>query len=236
MPIITAIAGFAVGLITGSRVNGKKQVAMLVNEGTKKDERITELESRLSLAPLGNLKLKLGDAGIRAFRTLCAASTYAKGKPAHPLIFDMDDEKLAAIGLSVSDIELLEEAGAIKVSEADERSIICTQAYELNTPIDLGFGISACTNAIIFNLAGNIEVSVKPVKLNCGTDYYVALGLSGADLGVAAFTTLGLELAQECLSVIPPFGINSYIANAYSSSRRDSRHHFRSLDENGTLH
>ena len=77
-------------------------------------------------------------------------------------------------------------------------------------------------------------MSVRPVRINFGTDRYVADGVYGADLGIASFTSLGRELASECAALEPPLRMREYLEDAYSAGLRESRHHFRRVsDEEG---
>lgn len=185
-----------------------------------------KMPNRLDIA-----KTTLGGEGLKAFRALCSASTYVDGVPSRPLVFGMSDEKLHAIGLDSRSLLLMEEAGVIRLSEADERELVGTNARR--EPTDIGYGVTACADFVRFDLAGGKSVEVKPVRLTFGTDRYVATGLYGADFGIASFTSLGVELAAEYAALNPPLGIVGYIEDAYSANLRESRHHFRGLKEDG---
>lgn len=185
-----------------------------------------KMPNRLDIA-----KTTLGGEGLKAFRALCSASTYVDGVPSRPLVFGMSDEKLHAIGLDSRSLLLMEEAGVIRLSEADERELVGTNARR--EPTDIGYGVTACADFVRFDLAGGKSVEVKPVRLTFGTDRYVATGLYGADFGIASFTSLGAELAAEYAALNPPLGIVGYIEDAYSANLRESRHHFRGLKEDG---
>lgn len=185
-----------------------------------------KMPNRLDIA-----KTTLGGEGLKAFRALCSASTYVDGVPSRPLVFGMSDEKLSTIGLDGESLLLMEEAGVIRLSEADERELVGTNARK--EPTDIGYGVTACADFVRFDLAGGKSVEVKPVRLTFGTDRYVATGLYGADLGIASFTSLGAELAAEYAALNPPLGIVGYIEDAYSANLRESRHHFRGLKEDG---
>lgn len=173
----------------------------------------------------------LGDDGMRSFRALCAASTYVDGAPARPLVFDMDDGRLSRVGLDVASLRLMEEAGLVRIAEADERELVGAQSR--TEPADVGDGVTACSARVTFALAGGEEVSVAPVRINFGTDRYLADGVYGADLGVASFTSLGRELAAECAALNPPYRMREYLEGAYSASLRESRHHFRRVSDEG---
>ena len=196
-----------------------------------KDAEIAALRSAKVPTRLDIAKATLGDEGLKAFRALCAASTYVGDVPSRPLVFSMNDEKLSTIGLDGESLLLMEEAGVIRLSEADERELVGTNARK--EPTDIGYGVTACADFVKFDLAGGKSVEVKPVRLTFGTDIYIATGLYGADLGIASFTSLGAELAAEYAALNPPLGIVGYIEDAYSSKLRESRHHFRSLKEDG---
>ena len=242
-------AGVIVGLLIRGYIDKNKLAA--------KDAEISELEKRPTQDDLNELKVQLrakdaeiaalksakmpnrldiaratlGDDGLKAFRALCAASTYVSGAPSRPLVFSMNDEKLSIIGLDSRALLLMEEAGVIRLSEADERELVGTNARK--EPTDIGYGVTACADFVRFDLAGGKSVEVKPVRLTFGTDIYISTGLYGADLGIASFTSLGTELAAEYAALNPPLGIVGYIEDAYSANLRESRHHFRGLKEDG---
>lgn len=211
----------------------KKDVDELEQRLAAKDAEITALKIARVPTRLDIAKSTLGDEGMRAFRALCAASTYVDGIPSRPLVFSMSDEKLLAIGLSRDLLLLMEEADVIRLSEMDEREVVGSQACE--TPVDIGCGVTACSDFVKFDLAGGATVEVRPVRLTWGTDIYVANGLYGADLGIASLTSLGSELAVECTALNPPLGMVGYIKDAYSAKIRESRHHFRYLTKDGEL-
>lgn len=211
----------------------KEDVDELKDQLRAKDAEIAALKSAKVPTRLDIAKSTLGDEGMRAFRALCAASTYVDGVPSRPLVFSMSDGKLSAIGLSRELLLLMEEADVIRLSEMDERELVGTNARK--EPTDIGYGVTACADFVKFDLAGGSSVEVKPVRLTFGTDRYVATGLYGADLGIASFTSLGSELAAEYAALNPPLGIVGYIDDAYSAKLRESRHHFRSLKEDGEL-
>ena len=196
-----------------------------------KDAEIEALKNAKMPTRLDIAKTTLGDDSLKAFRTLCAASTYVDGVPSRPLVFSMNNEKLSIIGLDSRSLLLMEEAGVIRLSEEDERDLVGTNARK--EPTDIGYGVTACADFVRFDLAGGKSVEVKPVRLTWGTDIYIATGLYGADLGIASFTSLGAELAAEYAALNPPLGIVDYIEDAYSAKLRESRHHFRSLKEDG---
>ena len=196
-----------------------------------KDAEIEALKNAKMPTRLDIARATLGDDGLKAFRALCAASTYVSGAPSRPLVFSMNDEKLSIIGLDSRALLLMEEAGVIRLSEADERELVGTNARK--EPTDIGYGVTACADFVRFDLAAGKSVEVKPVRLTFGTDRYVATGLYGADLGIASFTSLGTELAAEYAALNPPLGIVGYIEDAYSAKLLESRHHFRSLKEDG---
>lgn len=209
------------------------KVDELESQISSKDAEIEALRSAKVPTRLDIAKSTLGDEGMRAFRALCAASTYVDGVPSRPLVFSMSDGKLSAIGLSRDLLLLMEEADVIRLSEMDEREVVGSQACE--TPVDIGCGITACSDFVKFDLAGGTTVEVRPVRLTWGTDIYVANGLYGADLGIASLTSLGRELAVECAALNPPLGMVGYIKDAYSAELRESRHHFRHLTKDGEL-
>lgn len=200
-----------------------------------KDAEIAALKSAKMPTPLDLLKTRLGEDGVSAFRALCAASTYVDGMPARPLVFDLDGSKLRAIGLTTGELRHMADAGAIRLVEADERDIVGTNACDIT--VDLGYGVSADSSAIRFQLAGEESVEVGPVPLNHGTDSFVVMKgyLKGADLGLASFTADGAELARECCAQKPPMGMDGYIRDAYDVKLRSSRRHFRYLTEDGEL-
>ena len=171
----------------------------------------------------------LGSEGMRSFRALCAASTYVDGAPARPLVFDLDDAKLAEIGLDVSSVKLMEEAGVIRIAAPDDRDIVGTNGQ--SAPADIGDGVTACSDNVCFALAGGRTISEPTVRLTWGTDAFVAPSLYGADLGIASFTETGKELASDCAALTPPFGIDRYISDAYSASIRESRCNFRYVSD-----
>lgn len=248
LPWVSPIVYVAVGGALGYMVCGvlhKREVAELEKRPTQSevDELARQLSARdAEIAALRSAKVPtridiakstLGDEGMRAFRALCAASTYVDGIPSRPLVFSMSDGKLSAIGLSRDLLLLMEEADVIRLSEMDEREVVGSQACE--TPVDVGCGVTACADFVQFNLAGDATVEVRPVRLTWGTDIYVAEGLYGADLGIASLTSLGRELARECVAQKPPMGMDVYIKDAYSAELRESRHHFRCLTKDGEL-
>ena len=196
-----------------------------------KDAEIEALKSAKTPTRADSARATLGGDGLKAFGALCAASTYVDGVPSRPLVFGMSDEKLSTIGLDSRSLLLMEEAGVIRLSEADERELVGTNARR--EPTDIGYGVTACADFVRFDLAGGKSVEVNPVRLTFGTDRYVATGLYGADLGIASFTSLGNELAAEYAALNPPLGIVGYIEDAYSANLRESRHHFRGLKEDG---
>lgn len=196
-----------------------------------KDAEIEALKNAKMSTRLDTARATLGDDGLKAFRALCAAGTYVDGVPSRPLVFSMNDEKLSVIGLDSRSLLLMEEVGVIRLSEPDERELVGTNARR--EPTGIGYGVTACADFVRFDLAGGKSVEVKPVRLTFGTDRYVATGLYGADLGIASFTSLGAELAAEYAALNPPLGIVGYIEDAYSANLRESRHHFRSLKEDG---
>lgn len=222
------------------------EIAKLDPELAAKDAEIAELRRKISARDaelaarkdartptrLDLARSTLRDEGMRSFRALCAASTYVDGAPARPLVFDMNDGRLSRVGLDVASLRLMEEAGLVRIAEADERDLVGAQSR--TDPADVGDGVTACAGSVSFALAGGEEVSVRPVRLTFGTDRYMADGVYGADLGVASFTSLGRELASECAALEPPFRIREYLEDAYSAGLRESRHHFRSVsDEEG---
>lgn len=211
----------------------QSEVEELRRQLSARDAEIAALRSAKVPTRLDIAKSTLGDEGMRAFRALCAASTYVDGTPSRPLVFSMSDGKLSAIGLSRDLLLLMEEADVIRLSEMDEREVVGSQACE--TPVDIGCGVTACADFVQFNLAGDATVEVRPVRLTWGTDIYVAEGLYGADLGIASLTSLGRELAVECAALNPPLGMVGYIKDAYSAELRESRHHFRCLTKDGEL-
>lgn len=198
-----------------------------------KDAEIAALRSTKVPTPLDMLKASLGDEGIASFRALCAASTYVDGKPARPLVFDLDDEKLSAIGLTEGAVRHMADVGAIRLADDDERDLVGSNACA--EMVDIGDGVAASSGAVRYEFAGGVEVEVEPVRLTWGTDILVATGLYGADLGMASFTAKGAELAAECAASKPPMGIEGYIRSACSSGIRISRHSFRYLTEDGEL-
>lgn len=102
--------------------------------------------------------------------------------------------------------------------------------------VDIGEGVAASSGAVRFSLAGGDVVEVAPVHLSHGTDFFVVDShLAGADLGIVSFTANGSELAAECAALKPPYGMDAYIAGAYSVDMRISRHSFRYLTEEGEL-
>lgn len=242
-------AGIIIGLAIRGRIDRKQiaakdaEIADLRERPTQddlnglkiqlraKDAEIAALKSAKMPTRLDIARATLGDEGLKAFRALCAASTYVGDVPSRPLVFSMSDEKLHAIGLDSRSLLLMEEAGVIRLSEADERELVGTNARR--DPTDIGYGVTACADFVRFDLAGGKSVEVKPVRLTFGTDRYVATGLYGADLGIASFTSLGVELAAEYAALNPPLGIVGYIEDAYSANLRESRHHFRGLKEDG---
>lgn len=171
----------------------------------------------------------LGSDGMRSFRALCAASTYVDGVPARPLVFDLDDANLAEIGLDVSSVRLMEESGVIRISDPDNREIVGTNGQ--SDPVDIGDGVTACSDNVCFSLAGGRTASTPTVRLTWGTDLYAATSLYGADLGVVSFTDVGRRLASECAALTPPFGIDEYIRQAYSARIRESRCNFRYVSD-----
>ena len=184
----------------------QEDVDELRHQLSARDAEIAALRSAKVPTRLDIAKSTLGDEGMRAFRALCAASTYVDGVPSRPLVFSMSDEKLSAIGLSRDLLLLMEEADVIRLSDF-----------------------------VKFDLAGGTTVEVRPVRLTWGTDIFVANGLYGADLGIASLTSLGSELAVECAALNPPLGMVGYIKDAYSAELRESRHHFRCLTKDGEL-
>ncbi len=248
LPWVSPIVYVAVGGVLGYLICGvlhKREIAELEKRPTQseveelrhqlsaRDAEIAALRSAKVPTRLDIAKSTLGDEGMRAFRALCAASTYVDGIPSRPLVFSMSDGKLSAIGLSRDLLLLMEEADVIRLSEMDEREVVGSQACE--TPVDIGCGITACSDFVKFDLAGGTTVEVRPVRLTWGTDIYVANGLYGADLGIASLTSLGRELAVECAALNPPLGMVGYIKDAYSAELRESRHHFRHLTKDGEL-
>lgn len=199
-----------------------------------KDAEIAALRSTKVPTPLDMLKASLGDEGIASFRALCAASTYVDGKPARPLVFDLDDEKLSAIGLTEGAVRRMADAGAIRLAASDDRVLVGSNACA--EMVDIGEGVAASSGAVRFSLAGGDVVEVAPVHLSHGTDFFVVDShLAGADLGIASFTANGSELASECAALKPPLGMDAYIADAYSADMRASRHGFRCLTKDGEL-
>lgn len=192
------------------------------------------LRSARALTPLEILKARLGEDGVSAFRSLCAASTYADGRPARPLVFDLDDAKLKAVGLTARMVRHMADVGAIRLVASDERELVGSDAC--SEMVDLGDGVSASASTVRFSLAGGERVEVGPVRMSWGTDVFIVDGrLSGADLGIASFTEEGAELAAECAAAKPPFGMGGYIEKAYSADMRVSRNGFRCLTEDGEL-
>lgn len=199
-----------------------------------KDAEIAALRSTKVPTPLDMLKASLGDEGIASFRALCTASTYVDGKPARPLVFDLDDEKLSAIGLTEGAVRRMADAGAIRLAASDDRDLVGSNACA--EMVDIGEGVAASSGAVRFSLAGGDVVEVAPVHLSHGTDFFVVDShLAGADLGIVSFTANGSELAAECASLKPPYGMDAYIAGAYSVDMRVSRHGFRCLTKEGEL-
>ena len=210
----------------------QEDVDELRRQVSARDAELATLRGARTPTRLDIARSTLGDDGMRSFRALCAASTYVDGAPARPLVFDMDDGRLSRVGLDVASLRLMEEAGLVRIAEADERDLVGAQSR--TEPADVGDGVTACAGSVAFALAGGEEVSVRPVRLTYGTCHYVAEGVYGADLGVASFTSLGRELASECAALEPPLRMREYLEDAYSASLRDSRHHFRSVsDEEG---
>lgn len=199
-----------------------------------KDAEIAALRSTKVPTALDMLKASLGDEGIASFRALCAASTYVDGKPARPLVFDLDDEKLSAIGLSEGAVRHMADVGAIRLAASDDRDLVGSNACA--EMVDIGEGVAASSGAVRFSLAGGDVVEVTPVHLSHGTDFLVVDShLAGADLGIVSFTANGSELAAECAALKPPYGMDAYIAGAYSVDMRVSRHGFRCLTKEGEL-
>lgn len=199
-----------------------------------RDAEIAALRSAKVPTPLDMLKASLGDEGIASFRALCAASTYADGRPARPLVFDLDDAKLKAVGLTARMVQHMADVGAIRLVASDERELVGSDACP--EMVDLGDGVSASASTVRFSLAGGECVEVGPVRMSWGTDVFIVDGrLSGADLGIASFTEEGAELAAECAAAKPPFGMGGYIEKAYSEEMRVSRNRFRCLTEDGDL-
>lgn len=212
----------------------REDVDELKGQLRAKDAEIAALRSAKVPTPLDLLKTRLGEDGISAFRALCAASTYVDGVPARPLVFDLDDGKLKAIGLTAGKLRHMADVGAIRLAEADERKLIGTNACQ--KLVDLGEGVSGGSDKVEFRLAGNEAIEVKPVHLNYGTDFLIVENnLSGADFGIASFTKEGAVLAAECGAPKPPFGMDAYLEESYSVERRTSRHHFCCLSEDGKL-
>ncbi len=199
-----------------------------------KDAEIAALKNAKVPTPLDALRRDLGNEGIASFRALCAASTYVDGKPARPLVFDLDDAKLSAIGLSEGAVRRMADAGAIRLAASDDRDLVGSNAC--TKMVDIGEGVAASSGAVRFSLAGGDAVEVAPVHLNHGTDFFVVENhLAGADLGIVSFTANGSELAAECAAAKPPFGMGGYIEEAYSVDMRVSRNGFRCLTEDGEL-
>lgn len=224
------LVGAAITLVA-AKGRTKRQIEARDRIIAAKDAEIEALKRAKMPNRLDIAKTTLGGEGLKAFRALCSASTYVDGVPSRPLVFGMSDEKLHAIGLDSRSLLLMEEAGVIRLSEADERELVGTNARR--EPTDIGYGVTACSDFVRFDLAGGKSVEVKPVRLTFGTDRYVATGLYGADFGIASFTSLGAELAAEYAALNPPLGIVGYIEDAYSANLRESRHHFRGLKEDG---
>lgn len=103
------------------------------------------LRSARALTPLEILKARLGEDGVSAFRSLCAASTYADGRPARPLVFDLDDAKLKAVGLTARMVRHMADVGAIRLVASDERELVGSDAC--SEMVDLGDGVSASASA-----------------------------------------------------------------------------------------
>lgn len=218
--------------LASSMDEAREDVNELRRQVSARDAEIAALRGANTPSRLDIAREALGDDGMRSFRALCAASTYVGGAPARPLVFDMDDGRLSRVGLDVASLRLMEEAGLVRIAEADERDLVGAQSR--TDPADVGDGVTACAGSVSFALAGGEEVSVRPVRLTYGTCHYIAEGVYGADLGVASFTSLGRELASECAALEPPFRIREYLEDAYSAGLRESRHHFRSVsDEEG---
>ena len=212
----------------------QREVDGLRQQLSARDAEIVSLRSARALTPLEILKARLGEDGVSAFRSLCAASTYADGRPARPLVFDLDDAKLKAVGLTARMVQHMADVGAIRLVASDERELVGSDACP--EMVDLGDGVSASASTVRFSLAGGECVEVGPVRMSWGTDVFIVDGrLSGADLGIASFTEEGAELAAECAAAKPPFGMGGYIEKAYSEEMRVSRNRFRCLTEDGDL-
>lgn len=212
----------------------QKDMDELKRQLSTKDAEIAALRSAKVPTPLDMLKVNLGDEGIASFRALCAASTYVDGKPARPLVFDLDDGKLQAIGLTEGAVRRMSDAGAIRLAASDDRDLVGSNACA--EMVDIGEGVAASSGAVRFSLAGGDVVEVAPVHLSHGTDFLVVDShLAGADLGIVSFTANGSELASECAALKPPLGMDAYITDAYSVDMRVSRHGFRCLTKEGEL-
>lgn len=235
-----AVAASLIGFLAGSKFGKtrveKPQKLTQVEIRDKREEENTSLDQNplgLSTLALDTYK-KMEPCDIKAFKQLCCVSIFGDDeKPSRPLVFDVNSHRLSSINLDHSSLERLNEIGAIKILDVDDREIVGTNGLKGKIK-EIEEGVEANPGGLILRLAeGKDGFTPRPVTWGAGR--YSPDGLFGVDFGVVEFTHAGKEIASKLNDFKEPRGLRDYIKESYADGIVKSKYNFSYLTEDGEI-
>lgn len=220
------LLGSLIGAIARHRIAAKQLAA--------KDARIKELEDRLAheqrksasaesnplgLSKAANAKYNLmEECDIKAFKNLCATSVFDDShKPFHPLIFDLDDQKLGAVSLTRFALKRLSSIGIIEINLKRDVATVNDPEAPFRQILP---GVKAEGIDVILSLHdGDFRIEGGCMAFFARAGCLASNDLHCADLGVVDFTPFGKEIAGAI--DIPALGsLRQYIEHSYKITRQ----------------